>query len=483
MSFVSIEGIADKVSALWKICRNVEVHQQRCMRIHRCARDMLDVVQEMEGEQGLELVISDVDNAVDHALQALKQWESISPYQALVDEGKFIACLDAELKALDECALHHVFGLEQQWGTAYIRAKARDEIDLEEKLLKIAEEDLEPDVDGANSRAQSPPPVAPPPSTAMERLLAEGFKRSGINRIQVKGETEPDPSGFEVETLSREYNDSVQMTSQYQPPLLVPNDLSPVIAPLAQDLATAEAEGKPTDPDDISMHQVSHVPFVTISDINKMEDARYLHNIRDLTLQTRLYGGHPMRRNGSIMTYLGCKVADQFNPETAGEKVPPLRQLDSNPLVAVRLCQPHPNDQLLYSIMQRRLLQEACTWSRLIHRNIVPFLGMCRYLKLEKTPIVALVSPWHERTLSDYVKVFEDVDHIALATGVAQGLHYLHSHGLHHGGLHAGSVFVSEHGHAQIGNFSMCSKFELNPPLNLAIRLMGQGVLRCMAPE
>ncbi|KAG8678359.1 hypothetical protein FRC08_017840, partial [Ceratobasidium sp. 394] len=46
-----------------------------------------------------------------------------------------------------------------------------------------------------------------------------------------------------------------------------------------------------------------------------------------------------------------------------------------------------------------------------------------------------------------------------------------------------GSVFVSEHGHAQIGNFSMCSKFELNPPLNLAIRLMGQGVLRCMAPE
>ncbi|KAG8691570.1 hypothetical protein FRC08_010146, partial [Ceratobasidium sp. 394] len=437
MSSVSIEGIADKVSALWKICRNVEIHQQRCMRIHRCTRDMLDIVQEMEGEQGLELVISDVDNAVDHALQVLKQWESISPYQALVDEGKFIACLDAELKALGECALHHVFGLEQQWGTAYIRAKARDEIDLEEKLLKIAEEDLEADVDGANSRAQSPPPGAPPHSTAMERLLAEGFKRSGINRIPVKGEAEPDPSGFEVETLSREYNDSVQMTSHYQPPLLVPNDLSPVIAPLAQDLATAEAGGKPTDPDDIAMHQVSHVPFVTISDINKMEDARYLHNIRDLTLQTRLYGGHPMRRNGSIMTYLGCKVADQFNPETAGEKVPPLRQLDSNPLVSVRLCQPHPNDQLLYSIMQRRLLQEACTWSRLTHRNIVPFLGMCRYLKLEKTPIVALVSPWHERTLSDYVKVFEDVDHIALATGVAQGLHYLHSHGLHHGGLHA----------------------------------------------
>jgi hypothetical protein len=50
----------------------------------------------------------------------------------------------------------------------------------------------------------------------------------------------------------------------------------------------------------------------------------------------------------------------------------------------------------------------------LIHKNIAPFLGICRYLKLGKTPIVALVSPWQERTLSDYVKVFEDMDHIAL---------------------------------------------------------------------
>ncbi|KAG8747368.1 hypothetical protein FRC12_014089, partial [Ceratobasidium sp. 428] len=435
MSSVSIDDIADKVGALWKICRNVEVHQHRCTRIHRCARDMLDTIQDMEGELGLDLVISDISSTIDHALQALKQWESISPYQALVDEGRFIACIEAELKLLDECELHHVFGLEQQWSTAYIRAKARDEVDLEEKLLKVAEEDLEPDVDGTHSRAQTPPPVTPPASTAMERLLAQGFKRSRMNQISVRGEVEPDAAGFDIETLAQEYNDSVQMTSQYQPPLLVPNDLSPVIAPLAQDLVIGEE--KSADPDSFSMHQVTHVPFVTISDINKMEDARYLHNIRDLSLQTRLYGGHPMRRNGSVMTYLGCKVEDGFNLDTVGEKVSLLRRFDSDSLVAVRLCQPHPKDQLLYSMMQRRLLQEACIWSRLTHRNIVPFLGMCRYLKLEKTPIVALVSPWHERTLSDYVKVFDDVDHIALATGVAHGLHYLHSHGLHHGGLHA----------------------------------------------
>ncbi|KAG8741883.1 hypothetical protein FRC12_015521, partial [Ceratobasidium sp. 428] len=351
MSSVSIDDIADKVGALWKICRNVEVHQHRCTRIHRCARDMLDTIQDMEGELGLDLVISDISSTIDHALQALKQWESISPYQALVDEGRFIACIETELKLLGECELHHVFGLEQQWSTAYIRAKARDEVDLEDKLLKVAEEDLEPDVDGTHSRAQTPPPVTPPASTAMERLLAEGFKRSRMNQISVRGEAEPDTTGFNIEALAQEYNDSVQMTSQYQPPLLVPNDLSPVIAPLAQDLVVGEE--KSADPDSFSMHQVTHVPFVTISDINKMEDAHYLHNIRDLSLQTRLYGGHPMRRNGSVMTYLGCKVEDGFNLDTVGEKVSLLRRLDSDSLVAVRLCQPNPKDQLLYSMMQR----------------------------------------------------------------------------------------------------------------------------------
>ncbi|QRW12775.1 Tyrosine kinase catalytic domain protein [Ceratobasidium sp. AG-Ba] len=442
---------------------------------------MLDAVQDMGGEPGLEPVISDINCALEHALQALKQWASISPYQAVLDEAKFIACIEGELQILGECNMHYVLGFEHQWSSSYARAKMRDESDLEEKLLQIAEEELEQDADGTNSRAQSPPPKTSP-STAMERLLAEGFKRSGMKRIQINNETAPDPLGLDIETLSREYNDSVQMTSQYQPPLLIPNDLSPVVAPLVQELASADP-GYLGDPDDVSMHQVSHVPFVTISDINKMESATYLHNIRDLSLQIRLFGGHPMRRTGSIMTYLGSKVEDRFNPDTVEETTLSLQQLDNHSLVAVRLCSPHPSDQLLHSMIQRRLLQEACIWSRLTHRNIVPFLGMCRYLKLEKTPIVALVSPWHERTLSDYVKVFEDVDHIALATGVAQGLYYLHSNGLHHGGLHAGSVFVSEYGHAQIGNFSMCSKFELNPPLNLVIRLMGHGVLRCMAPE
>lgn len=479
---ISIDDIADKVHALWKICRNVEVHQHRCRQIHMCARDMLDRIQDMSDEPGLESIVLDVSDTLNHALQALREWESISPYQAIIDEGKIALCLEAELRALSECDLHHVLGFEQQWKSAYVRAKDRDENALVKKLLLLAEDSPGPNSNEREPRAESPSPSVPTQETAMERLRDEGFTRSGTTRSYLTITPGAKASEVELETLSREFNDCVHLTSQFQP-LLNPHELSPVVAPLAQELLTSAAGNPPGLQNDASMLQVTHVPFVTISDINKMEDAHYLHNIRDLTLQIRLYSGHPMRRNGSIMTYLGSKLEDQFSVDTALGHTDPLRQYTGATIVSVRLCQAHPKDILLYNMMQRRLLQEGCIWSRLNHINIVPFLGLCRYLKLGKTPILGLVSPWEERTLSDYVKVFPDVNHISLAIGVAQGLHYLHSHGLHHGGLHAGAVFVNEKGIPQIGTLSLCSKFELNAPLNLITRLVGQGALRCMAPE
>ena len=259
-------------------------------------------------------------------------------------------------------------------------------------------------------------------------LIALQFKRSGINRNYPSNRIDSTTPIFELRALSQVFKDSVDRTSQCQP-LLVPHELSPVVAPLVQDLTSIEED---PDPEKIPMQQVTHVPFVTLSDMKKMEDAHYLHNIRDLTLQTRLFGGHPMRQNGLMMTYLATKYEDLFSVETAGEDARPFMPDTGVTLVSVRLCQAHPSDdQLLYGIMQRvcgfcsslswqltfcikRLLQEACTWSRLRHKNILPFLGMCRYLKNEKTPLFALVSPWCERTLSDYVKVFQNVNHINL---------------------------------------------------------------------
>ncbi|CAE6470932.1 unnamed protein product [Rhizoctonia solani] len=473
MRSISIDDVADKVHALWKLCNNVEVHQ-----VHRRSRDILDRVQDMRGEPGIESVLLDVDNRV---LEALRQWESISPYQAIVDESKIASCLEMELRALGECDLHHVLGFEQEWEKKYARAKELDDRELEEKLVRIAEETPEPVIEEPEPGVAQPPPISSD-STAMGRLAREGFARSRISPrhpcVTSNGET----FLTELEALTKEVHDSITMVAQHQP-LLNAHQLSPIVAPLMDEILSAQDNNSLNKQADSPMLQVTHVPFVTISDINKMEDAHYLRNIRDLSLQIRLYSGHPMRGNGSIMTYLANILEDEFSPDTDLEEHPSVQKNMRATLVAVRLCQPRLDDQILYKLLQRRLLQEACIWSRLRHKNVATFLGLCRYLKQGRTQILGLVSPWEERTLSDYVKVFPNIDHVSLATGVAQGLYYLHSNELHHGGLHAGAIFVDVQGVPRIGGLSLCSKFELNPPLNLIIRLAGQNVLRCMAPE
>ncbi|KAG9104524.1 hypothetical protein FRC06_001610 [Ceratobasidium sp. 370] len=358
---------------------------------------MFDAVQDMEGEPGLESVMSDLESTLDRVLRGMQQWESISTYQAIVDEDEFLARIDTELKVLDECGRHHVLGFEKQWESEYAKAKVRDEADLEDKLLKIADETSEQDAGKTCSKSQNSPPTMPNPSTAMGRLADEGFRRSDVNRMHVNGEAETGATVLELKMLSQEYTDSVHAIAQYYPPSLNPRDMRPAIAPLIQGPVTLR--GNLADHDTLSVQQLSHLPYVTISDIKKVENARYLHNIRDLALRVRLHGGRPMRRNGSIMTYLGSKLDDipSLDPLNAGI-LEPWGHIDVNQ-VSIQLCQVHPSDQLLDGMMQR------------------------------------------------------------------------------------GSVFVDEHGRAQIGNFSMCSKFELNPPLNLIVRLMGQDVLRCMAPE
>lgn len=180
------------------------------------------------------------------------------------------------------------------------------------------------------------------------RLIVLQFKRSGINRHYPINKLESTMPIFELRALSQVFKDSVDRTFQCQP-LLVPHELSPVVAPLVQDLTSIED----SNPEKIPMQQVTHVPFVTLSDMNKMEDAHYLHNIRDLTLQTRLFGGYPMRQNGLMMTYLATKYEDQFSTETAKEDAQPFVPDAGVALVSVRLCQSYPSDQMLYGIMQR----------------------------------------------------------------------------------------------------------------------------------
>ncbi|KAF8756424.1 hypothetical protein RHS01_04465 [Rhizoctonia solani] len=304
-------------------------------------------------------------STLSRVIEALRQWESLSPYQAIVDEGKIATCLEVELRALGECDIHHVLGFEREWAKNYIRAKELDDRDLEEKLLRIAEESPEPAIE--NPEPMGVQSSVPSTSTAMGDWLGTGRPTSASIKC---------------------------------PPTL------PIVAPLMDELLSIRDKplGEQTDS---PMLQVTHVPFVTISDINKMEDAHYLRNIRDLSLQIRLYSGHSMRGNGSIMTYLANILEDKFVPDTDFEEQPPIKknmgqpwlQFDSANLVG------RPNTI--------KLLQRVAITSRGLHlvavdtQEYIPFLGLCRYVKEQRTQILGLVSPWEERTLSDYVKVFQ----------------------------------------------------------------------------
>jgi hypothetical protein len=76
-------------------------------------------------------------------------------------------------------------GFKQDWGTKYARAKELDDRDLEEKLLKIAEEAPEPVIEHSEPRVVQSPAVSSN-STAMGRLARDGVRRFCYSEICVQ---------------------------------------------------------------------------------------------------------------------------------------------------------------------------------------------------------------------------------------------------------------------------------------------------------
>lgn len=65
----------------------------------------------MSTGDSLDCPLNQPTSTLKSILQALKPWESISPYQAIVDEVKFVDCLETQLQVLGECNLHHVVSI------------------------------------------------------------------------------------------------------------------------------------------------------------------------------------------------------------------------------------------------------------------------------------------------------------------------------------------------------------------------------------
>ncbi|KAJ7808380.1 kinase-like domain-containing protein [Mycena olivaceomarginata] len=102
--------------------------------------------------------------------------------------------------------------------------------------------------------------------------------------------------------------------------------------------------------------------------------------------------------------------------------------------------------------MLRRLKREVDVWSRLRHKNLLPFIGVCEDL----APLPLLISPFYKfGHIGTYVKKHPDPDRQELANGVASGLQFLHQNQIIHGDLKVQNVLVDKKGNPCICDFGI----------------------------
>ncbi|KAJ7322006.1 kinase-like domain-containing protein [Mycena albidolilacea] len=102
--------------------------------------------------------------------------------------------------------------------------------------------------------------------------------------------------------------------------------------------------------------------------------------------------------------------------------------------------------------MLRRLKREADIWSRLKHKNILTFIGVCEDL----APLPVLISPFYKfGHVGKYISKHPKVNREALVLGVASGLQFLHNNSVVHGDLKVPNVLVDKHGVPCICDFGI----------------------------
>ncbi|KAJ6562444.1 kinase-like domain-containing protein [Mycena capillaripes] len=100
-----------------------------------------------------------------------------------------------------------------------------------------------------------------------------------------------------------------------------------------------------------------------------------------------------------------------------------------------------------------RLKRETDVWSRLNHRNLLPFLGVWDE---PIAPWPALISPFYKSgDLRQYLRDCPTADKEKMILGVASRLEYLHRHEIVHGDLKVYNVLVDKHGRACICDFGI----------------------------
>ncbi|KAH7883402.1 kinase-like domain-containing protein [Phlebopus sp. FC_14] len=126
--------------------------------------------------------------------------------------------------------------------------------------------------------------------------------------------------------------------------------------------------------------------------------------------------------------------------------------------VAVKVLRFPPDNEEAVEKMEKTLHRELGIWKRLVHSNVVPFLGVTSGFG----DYMSLVSKWMPNgNLGVYLKEHDDrlsvVDRFHLLEGTIAGLRYLHSNSIIHGDLTPGNVLVDGSLCAQLADFGYAS--------------------------
>ncbi|KAF7365347.1 TKL/TKL-ccin protein kinase [Mycena venus] len=127
----------------------------------------------------------------------------------------------------------------------------------------------------------------------------------------------------------------------------------------------------------------------------------------------------------------------------------------------------------------RRLKREVDVWSRLKHKNVLPFIGLCNDVGPSPALWPFLISPFYKfGHIGTYLKKHPSTNRRDLITGVASGLQYLHGHNIIHGDIKVQNVLVDKRGAPSICDFGISKIINRRGFTTLSV-----GTAPYMAPE
>jgi len=159
-------------------------------------------------------------------------------------------------------------------------------------------------------------------------------------------------------------------------------------------------------------------------------------NSRDLTGRVVRQDQYPFAGGGNSNIYRG-KVL-----RANGHKI----------RVAIKMIRVSDDGSSQMEEILRRLKREVDVWSRLDHKNLLPFIGICDDI----APWPVLVSPFYKAGhIQKYLSKHPDANKRELVLGIAAGLEYLHLHDVVHGDIKVQNVLIDKRGNPCICDFGL----------------------------